>query len=119
MAIIAPQTAPNFATGNYHKILKVEILCGPREAIPRYHIMVGFYASETARDVNADPMYINTVDIPFKDGVEDPRGGLYDILMRSPLFEGTNAESDHTNPSPTVRSYGPPVTVVTPTLTTT
>jgi hypothetical protein len=94
MAIIAPQTAPNFSTGNYHRILKVEVICNPRELVPRYHILVGFYASAEARDINSDPMYVNAVDIPFTDGVEDPRAGIYALLMQTPLFAGTNAESD-------------------------
>lgn len=94
MAIIAPQTAPNFSTGNYHRILKVEILCSPREPVPRYHILVGFYAHAEARDAFSDPMYVNAIDIPFTDGVEDPRPYLYDLLMRTELFANTNAQSD-------------------------
>ena len=94
MAIIAPQTAPNFATGNYHRILKVEIVCSPKEPCPRYHILVGFYAHAEARDSFSDPMYVNAVDIPFTNGVEDPRPHIYDLLMQSELFINTNAASD-------------------------
>lgn len=94
MAIIAPQTAANFSTGNYHRILKIEVLCSPREPLPRYHIMVGFYASAEARDLNSDPMYVNCVDIPFSDEVADPRVEIYNLLMQTPLFAGTNAASD-------------------------
>lgn len=94
MAIHAPQTAPNFATGNYHRILKVEMLCSPTEPVPRYHVLVGFYASREARDVNANPMYVNTVDIPFDALVVDPRAEIYNLLMQSPLFHGTNAKQD-------------------------
>lgn len=92
MAIYAPQTAANGATGNYHRILKAEIICSPNEPVPRYRLLVGFYASESAREANADPMYVNAVDIPFSDAVPDPRTGLYSLLMESPLFANTNAE---------------------------
>jgi hypothetical protein len=94
MAIIAPQTAPNFATGNYHRILKAEILCGPDEPVPRYHILVGFYASPEARELNTQPMYVHSVNVPFEILAEDPRVALYDMLMESPLFKGTNATTD-------------------------
>lgn len=92
MAIKAPQTAPNFATGDYHRILKVEMLCSPTEPVPRYHVLVGFYATREARDINSNPMYVNTVDIPFGALVVDPRAGIYDLLMQSPLFVNTNAK---------------------------
>lgn len=94
MAIIAPQTAANFSTGNYHRILKVELIVNPRETVPRYHVLMGFYASAEARNANTDPMYVNIVDIPFSVEIPDPRPGIYNMLMNSPLFLGTNATSD-------------------------
>lgn len=94
MAIIAPQTAPNFATGNYHRILKVEIICSPSDPVPRYRVYVGFYASQAAREANTDPMYVNAVDIPFSNAVPDPRGAIYNLLMDTPLFANTNAAPD-------------------------
>lgn len=94
MAIIAPQTAPNFATGNYFRILKVEIICGPTEPCPRYQVMLGFYASSAARDSNVDPMYTYNIGIPFTNGVEDPRVKIYELLMGTELFVNTNAAPD-------------------------
>lgn len=93
MAIEAPQSAQNWATGNYHRILKVEMLCGPTEVVPRYHILVGFYHSKEAREQNpTEPLYVNTVDIPFDALLVDPRNEMYNMLMQSPLFAGTNAK---------------------------
>ncbi len=119
MALIAQHTAPNFATGNYHRILKVEVMCSPREPQPRYHFMVGFYASEQARDQNADPMYVHQVGVPFGEGVEDPRGYLYDLLSKTELFSEMNPEHDIVpkevvpEPEPVVQtvSYAPQATV--------
>jgi alkylhydroperoxidase/carboxymuconolactone decarboxylase family protein YurZ len=91
MAILAPQTAPNFATGDYHRILRVEIICSPQEINPRYRVLVGFYANRAARDANCEPMYVNAVDMPFSGATPDPRPGIYDLLMNSALFAGTNA----------------------------
>ena len=92
MAITMQHTAPNFATGNYHRILKVELLCGPTETVPRYHVLLGFYASREARDANVQPMYVNTIDIPFDALVKDPREELYGIIMQCSLFSGQAAQ---------------------------
>lgn len=98
MAIIAPQTALNFATGNYHRILKFEGICSPSEPDPRLRILVGFYASREARDANTDPMYVNPVEISFADLLVDPRVEMYELLMASPLFTNTNAAPDESIP---------------------
>jgi hypothetical protein len=94
MAIIAPQTAPNHATGNYHRINKVDLVCGTLEKAPHYLVYVGFYAHKYGRDDNPQPMYTNVVEIPVSDLEVDPRVQLYQLLLASPLFAGTNAMSD-------------------------
>jgi len=99
MAIIAPQTAPNFAIGDYHRILKAELLCAPDEPVPQWHIMIGFYASEHARQQNPKtPLWVNHVYIPLSDvvnaGLSDPRDVLYALAMQTTLYAGTNAEGD-------------------------
>lgn len=98
MAVILDYTAPNYATGDYHRILKLQFLCAPGETIePRWEIHVGFYASEEARANNpANPMWYNVVTIPLSQLPTDPRVDFYDMLMNSPLFAGTNAQSDET-----------------------
>lgn len=99
MAIIAPQTAPNYSTGDYHRILKAELLCSPSEPVPRWHFLVGFYANAYARDVAPEsPMYVRsifrTVESIVAVGGVDPRVQMYDLIMEDPLFAGTNATSD-------------------------
>lgn len=98
MGITAAHTAPNFAFGNYFRILKAEFQCAPGGA-SAWEFMVGFYANAEARNLNTDPMYVHNVRLPVGqelfDGslVEDPRGTLlYPLLMQSPLFGGTNAQ---------------------------
>ena len=99
MAIIAPQTARNGATGKYWRVLKSELLVGPAEPIPRYHHLIGLYASEYARDVEPLlPMWTESVFVPLAGlvgtGLPDPREEIYRQIMASPLFAGTNAVSD-------------------------
>jgi hypothetical protein len=94
MAIIAPQTAPNFATGNYHKILRGELICGPKEENPRMIVFMGFYASEAAREANGDPMYTHIITIPLSAMAQDPRIELYELAMQCDLYANTNATSD-------------------------
>lgn len=113
MAIIAPQTSPNFAIGDYHRILKAELLCAPDEPIPKWHILVGFYANEYARDQNPkNPLYVNQIFKPIADlvaeGETDPRVFLYGLLMKDELFAGTNAAPD-VDPTE-VEETAPPVT---------
>lgn len=102
MAIIAPQTAPNFATGDYFRILKEEVLCSPGEPLPRKRVLLGFYASAAARDANTDPMYVYSIDIPFCDALPDPRPQTYAALMLMDLFANTNARSDEAPAEPVV-----------------
>lgn len=101
MAIIAPQTAPNFGTGNYHRIIRAEFLCSPpRPDNPnppedRLVVYVAFYASAYARDTNPDaPLYVNTLTFLFSEIPVDPRTWMYDLLMQSSLFKDTNAQQD-------------------------
>lgn len=107
MAVIAPQSAPNFATGEYHKILKAEYQFFPggpnteNPPEPQLQIHVGFYFNEAARDLNPqNPMWVNVVTVPVKDMTEDHRVFLYDLLMKTPLFAGTNAAPDVQAPAP-------------------
>lgn len=94
MAIISPQTAPNFAIGEYHRILRAELLCAPGQQEPCWNILVGFYANEYARNQNTQPMWVNNVVIPLKDLPVDPRTELYNLLMQNELFAGKNAAPD-------------------------
>lgn len=100
MAIIAAHTAPNFAFGNYFRILKAEFSCAPYQpgneaAIePHWHILLGFYASADARDMNTQPMYVHVIDIKLSELPSDPRVDLYSLILQSPLFAGTSAVSD-------------------------
>lgn len=105
MAIITAHTAPNFAFGDYFRILKAEFLCAPGGPTPRWVIHVGFYASAEARQAYLDPMFTHVVqldlDLELPDGskVEDPREALlYPLLMKS-MFAGTNAKP-HVEPYP-------------------
>lgn len=95
MAILAPQTARNYATGEYHRINKIESECSPETVVPRWLIWVGFYASAEARDLNPkEPMYTDCYAIPFADLAADPRIAFYELLMAIPPFAGTNAAPD-------------------------
>jgi hypothetical protein len=102
MAIISAQTAPNFAVGNYHRILRAEINCAPGDPNPRWVVLLGFYANEYARDQAGDaPLYTRTRTIDFAQllelGLPDPRIGLYDYLLNhDPLFKDVDAASDET-----------------------
>lgn len=99
MAIISSQTAPNYAIGDYHRILKAELLCSPSEPVPRWHFLVGFYANSYAREMAPEsPMYVRSIfctiaSIVAAGGV-DPRVQMYDLVMQDPLFAGTDAASD-------------------------
>lgn len=94
MAIIAAQTALNFAHGDYHRIIKAELVCAPTVERPHWHILVGHYASAYAREQNPQPMFTNVVDIYLDELEADPREGLYGLLLQNELFAGTNAVSD-------------------------
>jgi hypothetical protein len=102
MAIIAPQTAPNYATGNYWKIIKSELLCSPDEPVERMHYVIAFYASEAARHASPNrPLWtesiFRTIEQIIADGGTDPREGphgMYAQIMKDPRFAGTNAASD-------------------------
>lgn len=99
MAIIAPQTAENGAVGEYWRILKTELLCGPKEPIPRYHHILGFYASAAQRDQRPElPMWTESIFVTIADivarGRPDPRTEHYADIMLDPRFAGTNAASD-------------------------
>lgn len=99
MAIIAPQTAQNYATGNYHRILKAELLCAPDEPTPKWHIMVGFYASEYARQMNPkEPLYTHhiykSIETMLMEGLPDPRDQLYVFAMQDTQYINTNATAD-------------------------
>lgn len=99
MAIIAPQTAPNYSTGDYHRILKAELLCSPSEPVPRWHYLIGFYANAYARDVAPEtPMWTRSIFVTVESivagGGPDPRVLMYEQIMRDPAFAGTNATSD-------------------------
>lgn len=99
MAIIAPQTAPNFATGDYHRILKAELLCAPSEPVPHWEILVGFYASEAARQANPkEPLWVHRLSLSIEEakahGYPDPRDMLYDFAMKDMRYKNTNAKRD-------------------------
>jgi hypothetical protein len=99
MAIIAPQTAPNFSTGDYHKIVSAQLLCSPDEPVPRWHYIVGFYASAAARELApGNPMWTRSIFVTVESivagGGPDPRVLMYEQIMADPAFAGTNATSD-------------------------
>lgn len=99
MAIISSQTAPNYAIGDYHRLLKAELLCSPDEPVPRWHYIVGFYANEYARDrAPQNPMWTRSIFVPIKDIVDaggaDPRVLMYEQIMAQAPFAGTDAASD-------------------------
>lgn len=99
MAIIAPQTAENYSTGDYHRLLSAQLLCSPQEPVPRWHYLVGFYASAYARDVAPDkPMWTRSIFVTVESivaaGGVDPRDLMYEQIMADPAFSGTNATSD-------------------------
>lgn len=95
MAIIAAQTMDsNWATGNYHKILKIEFICSDNVDAPHYRIIIGFYASEAARAANKDMLHQRTVNVLCSDTVPDLRIFGYEQLMLSDGFANTNAVSD-------------------------
>jgi hypothetical protein len=94
MAIIAHAQSPNFAAGNYHRILRVEMICNPGEPNPRYVVHMGHYFSEQARELNTQPMYVNQVIIPFSQLAIDPRNELYQLVMASEQFAALNPVSD-------------------------
>lgn len=102
MAIIAPQTALNGGVGNYHKIQRIEIAASALEPEPRVFIMIGFYASEQARDEFPEyPLFQRTISMTITQmveaGLSDPRDMFYKAAMLDPAFAGTNAKSDVTD----------------------
>lgn len=99
MAIIAPQTAPNFTVGDYWRLQKAELLCSPEEPEPRWHYVIGFYRDAAARDnAPALPMWSAHIFVPISQiaagGGADPRDLMYQQIMADPMFAGTNAASD-------------------------
>lgn len=100
MAVIGEQTAPGvYASGNYFKIIKQELMCSLKEKDPYVLIHLGFYASAWARDQpDVQPIWIHPIKKTIADlvaeGKPDPRIALYNIVMEDPLFAGTNAVSD-------------------------
>lgn len=107
MAIKAPQTAPNFSTGDYHRINSIEYHCYPYEPDhpdppePKLVIRVGLYANRAARELNPkNPMWTNVAEIPQSQLPQDLRDMVYTLLMQTPLFAGTNAEPDQPVPNP-------------------
>lgn len=93
MAIISEQTAPNFAKGNYHRLLKATLFCA--DADPYWEMLIGHYASEEAREKNPNnPMYVNIVSIPTSSQPNDPRAALYIMAMQLPVFSENQAVSD-------------------------
>lgn len=97
MAILMDYTAPNGATGNYFRILRIEGICSPKEPTPRWEIWVGFYASQQVRAENTDPIYNYRINIPFSDLTADPRTGsmasFYSVIKNYAPFAG-NAVAD-------------------------
>lgn len=100
MAVIANYSSPNFATGNYHRIIRVDMICSPNEPNPRYEVYVGHYFSEEARRINTSPMCVNVVVIPLNSPAlgQDPRDRLYEIVMADAMFAASNPVSDASEP---------------------
>jgi hypothetical protein len=100
MAILGWQTAPNFAHGSYHRILRAELNCAPGDPNPRLVVLLGFYADAAAREQAPGlPMYTHSLVIDIAQleelGLPDPRAMLYGYLLEHhPMFVGTNAVSD-------------------------
>jgi hypothetical protein len=94
MAINAPRTAQNFSTGNYWRIIRAELVCGPDDPVPQWVVHVGFYANAAARQAFSSPMWVEPFFFPFSETVPDPRADLYPLLLAHPFFANTNAASD-------------------------
>ena len=99
MAIKGAQTARNQATGMYHKIQRIEVMCSALEPEPRVLVVVGMYISEAARDNFPDaPLEQRNILFKLEDmiaaGFKDFREMAYDYIMQLPPFVDTNAVSD-------------------------
>lgn len=93
MALLMEHTAPNGATGNYFRILRINGICSPGEITPRWEIWVGFYASQDIRTQNTNPLWQYQVNIPFTNLPSDPRQagttqGFYELLKGHDPFVG-------------------------------
>lgn len=105
MAIIAHCVAQNYGAGNYHRINRTEVICGPFEPNPRFVHHVGHYFSEAARDdPNSEPMWTNRVVVTFAEivasGRPDPRDMWYADVMASSKFAPLDPVSDEAPPPP-------------------
>ena len=94
MAIIAHCSSENYAAGNYHRIINVEIICAPGEVNPRFVVHLAHYFSEQARNLNSSPMYVNRIVLPFSEFKVDPRKELYSLIMKNKMFDGLGAVTD-------------------------
>jgi hypothetical protein len=88
-------TAPNGAKGNYFRILRINGICAPGEATPRWEVLVGFYASQDVRAQNTNPLWQYQVNVPFYALTTDPRQGpsskgFYDLIKEYDIFAGQN-----------------------------
>lgn len=88
MAIIKKIDTKFGVTAEYHRISKVLVDSTSGEVT----IWLDIFSSQDSRDSGKDPLYTETVKIPFYLLNKDPREPFYDLLQShssSPLIGGT------------------------------
>lgn len=117
MALKGSFLTPHGALVEYHKIIKVEVLCSAWETNPRVVVWVGMYATRELRETNANPLWVEYVEVPIAALASDPRALAYELVAADPRFAQTVAVLDpdpvpepiSDDPSPYSESYQVPL----------